>query len=439
MTANVEHAYSELVYAHLAQAVTSTATAITLQAGELYELLKNWTSGKYIYVTLVDLSGNVEVVKITAMAGDTLTVERGQDGTTARAWTAGTLVTHRLVAVNLNSFMQKGVFRSITYNPNGALSPAYPGEEVYQSNNARWWKQSESNKWRLIAGQKLETEFEDEDGYIWYMPIWVNYSDPNYWTPSNITWDPANEWWETDFNTEGELVAADYPAGGPYWYDELGQPVDARISVYNKDGAALNFNIDCDAAQTHLDTSPENDGVPHYWCNEIRPLIWPDPEDRIYLLGGDNRAAQWRFRVFFNTGSPYSFDYTWLNYTNQSYWTPSQGTWNAGGWWDVGGGVVNWDLDLSVNGAWANGFHPVRVKVTFNMTRTHSTYFQVYRGSTKVREVTIPSGVSEYWMNLCNWGTPDDMTRFRVYGVKNEADDLNVTGIYFTQEEVTDV
>jgi hypothetical protein len=43
----------------------------------------------YFYATLVDTSGNLEIVKVTARATDTLTVVRGQDGTTARAYSSG--------------------------------------------------------------------------------------------------------------------------------------------------------------------------------------------------------------------------------------------------------------------------------------------------------------------------------------------------------------
>ena len=56
----------------------------------------------YYLLTLFARSGaeeyNWEIVKVTVADGSTLTVVRGQEGTTARSWEAGTLVEMRLTA-----------------------------------------------------------------------------------------------------------------------------------------------------------------------------------------------------------------------------------------------------------------------------------------------------------------------------------------------------
>lgn len=44
------------------------------------------SAGDYFYSTLIDASGNLEIVKVTARATDALTVVRAQDGTSARAY-----------------------------------------------------------------------------------------------------------------------------------------------------------------------------------------------------------------------------------------------------------------------------------------------------------------------------------------------------------------
>jgi hypothetical protein len=43
-------------------------------------------AGDYFYATLIDTSNNLEIVKVTARATDTMTIVRAQDGTTARAY-----------------------------------------------------------------------------------------------------------------------------------------------------------------------------------------------------------------------------------------------------------------------------------------------------------------------------------------------------------------
>lgn len=77
-------------YATLAGALAAGDTAISVQTGK--GALFAVTAPDYTYATLEDASGNNEVVKITARAGDVLTVVRGQDGTTARTWNVGDII-----------------------------------------------------------------------------------------------------------------------------------------------------------------------------------------------------------------------------------------------------------------------------------------------------------------------------------------------------------
>jgi hypothetical protein len=71
----------------LANSISATDTSIVLQAGQGITFPTLGTS-QYFYATIVDTAGNLEIVKATARAGDTLTVLRGQDDTAARAFPA---------------------------------------------------------------------------------------------------------------------------------------------------------------------------------------------------------------------------------------------------------------------------------------------------------------------------------------------------------------
>jgi microcystin-dependent protein len=55
-------------------------------------------SGDWFYLSIIDASNNIEIVKVTARATDVLTVQRGQDNTAARAYTSGAVIELRLVA-----------------------------------------------------------------------------------------------------------------------------------------------------------------------------------------------------------------------------------------------------------------------------------------------------------------------------------------------------
>lgn len=92
--------------AEIALSITSSATSIILAAGQGAEFPSPGPSD-YFYATLVDSSNNLEIVKCTSRAADTLTVLRAQDNTVARAFTAGSLVELRIVAATFTDLQNE--------------------------------------------------------------------------------------------------------------------------------------------------------------------------------------------------------------------------------------------------------------------------------------------------------------------------------------------
>lgn len=75
--------------------ILAADTALTLQAGQ-GALFQSPTGGDWEKITLVDASGNIEVIKCTTRAVDTMSViVRAQEGTIARAFAAGDKVQAR--------------------------------------------------------------------------------------------------------------------------------------------------------------------------------------------------------------------------------------------------------------------------------------------------------------------------------------------------------
>jgi hypothetical protein len=76
--------------------------------------------GDYFHLTVADTSGGTEssweIVKVTARTGDSMTVQRGQEGTAARVWVAGVPVELRVTAEAPTRFEAHG---SNTLNPHG--------------------------------------------------------------------------------------------------------------------------------------------------------------------------------------------------------------------------------------------------------------------------------------------------------------------------------
>ena len=97
--------FSNAARSKLAAAITAASTALTLEAGGGARFpvagAPDWW-----YLTLEDDAGGFEIVKVTAHAAgsDALTVTRGQDGTVARAFAAGTVAGIRVTAADADGW-----------------------------------------------------------------------------------------------------------------------------------------------------------------------------------------------------------------------------------------------------------------------------------------------------------------------------------------------
>jgi hypothetical protein len=84
--------------------IGSGDVSVDVQAGDGAKFPSLGT-GDYFYCVLVDSSANREVVKVTARSTDTLTIVRGQDGTTPRAFAQDDAIELRLNKGALEEFV----------------------------------------------------------------------------------------------------------------------------------------------------------------------------------------------------------------------------------------------------------------------------------------------------------------------------------------------
>lgn len=90
----------------LASGITNVATSLTVATGQ-GALFPSPTGAQFFYATLENTGATIrEIVKVTARTTDTFTIVRGQDGTTAAAWSTGDKVQLRVTAADLNNFGQ---------------------------------------------------------------------------------------------------------------------------------------------------------------------------------------------------------------------------------------------------------------------------------------------------------------------------------------------
>ena len=87
----------------LSSGINNSVTSLSIASATGFPSL---SGGKHTYVTLDNGDGTtVEVVKVTGISGTTLTVTRGQDSTSAAAFSSGAKVELRVTAAILLSLI----------------------------------------------------------------------------------------------------------------------------------------------------------------------------------------------------------------------------------------------------------------------------------------------------------------------------------------------
>ena len=138
----------------LASGITNVVTSLTVSSttGSLFPALTY--AGDFFMGALINTSGQVEIVKVTARSTDTLTIVRGQEGTTARAYSANDRFELRLTAAGLQALCG-GAWQRDTNTPTyvGSTSFTLPGDQtaVYTANRALYLRQTSSTNCYVVS------------------------------------------------------------------------------------------------------------------------------------------------------------------------------------------------------------------------------------------------------------------------------------------------
>lgn len=106
----------------LGTGITALVTTITLGSGQGARF-PALSAGDWFWGTLTNVTNNIEIVKVTAVTGDVLTVLRGQDGTTARAYILGDKFEQRPTAALFND--KADVVALASYATTSAVATSY--------------------------------------------------------------------------------------------------------------------------------------------------------------------------------------------------------------------------------------------------------------------------------------------------------------------------
>jgi len=117
----------------LGSAVSSTATSITVATGT-GSLFPSLSGSQYFSATLFSAGSTTgtpnEIVYVTARSGDTMTVLRGQEGTTAQNWNVGDTFSNFLTAGYLNGLIGPQDLQSQFGNSAGDTGTANAGSVI---------------------------------------------------------------------------------------------------------------------------------------------------------------------------------------------------------------------------------------------------------------------------------------------------------------------
>jgi|OM-RGC.v1.001497788 hypothetical protein len=87
-------------FSTLASSITASNTGIVVATGEGSKF-PTLSTGDYFYLTISSANGTFEVVKVTARAGDAMTIVRAQEGSIANSFAAGSLVELRVTSFSV--------------------------------------------------------------------------------------------------------------------------------------------------------------------------------------------------------------------------------------------------------------------------------------------------------------------------------------------------
>ena len=191
----------------LSSAITAEATSVAVVDGSVFPSISN---DEYFYASLEDIDGGIEIVKVTSVNSNLLTVIRGVENTTPRSFISGDKAQNRLTAGGLNditksnsgrrnvlingafTISQRGDFTSATdfsdneytvdrWVANQALNLQKFEGQIVGSVRTNYVKCLYSNSSNMSFGQKVENKnFDHMLGQTVTLSAWVKTNNSNF-------------------------------------------------------------------------------------------------------------------------------------------------------------------------------------------------------------------------------------------------------------------
>ena len=216
--------FSNNAATNLASNVSANATVISVVDGSVFP---DVSGSDHTYLTLHDLSDNIEIVKLTSRSGNTLTVERGHDSTSGRSFDAGTKCELRVTAILLNEiasqadtdtnttytagsgidltgteFTNSAPDQTVSLTGSGAttISGTYPNFTISSTDNDTVYSHPSAHAISFITGLQSALDGKVDDSQVLTnVPSGALFTDTNTvytlpFTDNSANWNSAYSW-----------------------------------------------------------------------------------------------------------------------------------------------------------------------------------------------------------------------------------------------------
>lgn len=180
-------------YGTLSQAYSATDTTLVLNTGEGARF-PTLTGSQYFFATLLDTSNNLEIIKVTAISSDTLTVVRGQESTTARSFATNDRVELRVTAGVLNILSDIDEILPDQSVANDKVLTSSSGNVAWDSldvDDFSGVNNTNTAFFSLPSGTTVQRPATAQVGYIRYNNDHYGGARPEYYA-TNSSWLPLN-------------------------------------------------------------------------------------------------------------------------------------------------------------------------------------------------------------------------------------------------------
>lgn len=215
-------------YSVLSAGVAAGDTTLVVKSGE-GSLFPSPSAGQWFPVTLVKQDGTLEICHCTARTADSLTVTRGQEGTTAVSWSANERIELRLTKEALEEFVQQGTLD---------LYATIAGQYTFKTGMRMGYVGTTApTGWVLGSGRTIgggssgATERANSDTEALFTLLWASYSNTELviqdsaGTPTTRGASAA-----ADFAANKRMPLPDYRGRVPAGKDDMGGTSANRLT-----------------------------------------------------------------------------------------------------------------------------------------------------------------------------------------------------------------